>query len=130
KRRPYDTNVQFVSIPVVRAAIDLNHGQYSKVIDELDGAMVYGRINTGVIYLRGLAFLKMGRANDAVQAFQRMLDLRAVSTFDPALSVGKVGLGRAYAMQGDNARSRVAYQDFFSLWKDADPDVPLLREAK
>ena len=61
KRRPYDTGVQFVSIPMARAGVDLSHGQYAKVIDELDGAMVYGRTNIGVLYLRGLAYLKMGK---------------------------------------------------------------------
>ncbi|MBZ5719547.1 MAG: protein kinase [Acidobacteriia bacterium] len=130
KRRPYDTNVQFVAIPLVRASIALDHGDAAKVIDELDGAMVYARSNTGLLYLRGVAYLKLGRPEDAIQAFQRILDLRGVSFFDPAMAVAKLGLGRAYALQGDKASSRVAYQDFFAMWKDADPDVPLLREAK
>src|SRR5262249_55226891 len=79
-RRPYDTLVQFVNLPLVRAAVNLKRGDDAKVIDELDGAMVYARANTGVYYLRGLAYLKLGRANEAVQAFQKILDLRPVST--------------------------------------------------
>ena len=51
-------------------------------------------------------------------------------TVDPLMSLAKLGLGRAYLLADDKARSRVAYQDFFALWKDADPDIPLLREAK
>ncbi len=129
-KRPYDTMVQFVMLPLVKACVDLSHGEAAKAIDETDGAMVYSRANTGMLYLRGLAYLKLGQAGDAVQAFQKILDLRGVSPFDPAISLANVGLGRAYAAQGDKAHSRVAYQNFFAEWKDADPDVPILREAK
>ena len=65
----------------------------------------------------------------AVQEFKRLLDARSVYA-DPLLSLAKLGLARAYAMQGDKVNSRLAYQDFLALWKDADPDVPLLKEAK
>ena len=129
-RRPYDTIVQFVGLPIVKALTDLNRGDAAKAIDETDGAMVYGRANTGVQYLRGMAFLKMGKGAEAAQAFQRVIDLRGANFMDPAISMAHVGLARAYAAQGDKARSRVEYQNFFALWKDADPDVPLLRETK
>jgi eukaryotic-like serine/threonine-protein kinase len=129
-RRPYDTMVQFVNIPLVRALVDLNHGDAAKTIDELDGAMVYGRASTGIHFVRGMAYLKLGKGPDAAQSFQKVIDLRAVSFVDPLVSVAHLGLARAYALQGDKARSRVAYQDFFALWKDADPDIPLLRQAK
>ena len=129
-RRPYDTLVQFVAVPLVRAGVDLNRGDAAKVIDELDGAMVYARTNTGVLYVRGLAYLKLGKGAEAAQAFQRILDLRTFALLDPIVPVAQLGLARAYALQGDRARSRIAYQDFLALWKDADPDIPLLREAK
>jgi predicted Zn-dependent protease len=58
------------------------------------------------------------------------LDLRTLALLDPLVPVAHLGLARAYALQGDKARSRIAYQDFLALWKDADPDIPLLREAK
>jgi tetratricopeptide (TPR) repeat protein len=130
QKRPYDTLVQFVEVPLIKAQIELNHGNPGKAIDLLDSALVYARANSGVLYVRGNAFLKAGRGGDAVQAFQRLLDMKNVITVDPLMPLAKVGLARAYAMAGDRARSRVAYQDFFAVWKDADPDVPVLRQAK
>ena len=91
---------------------------------------MYARANSGVLYVRGNAYLKAGRGIDAVQAFQRLLDMKNVITVDPIMPLAKVGLARAYVMAGDQARARVAYQDFLGLWKDADPDVPVLREVK
>jgi tetratricopeptide (TPR) repeat protein len=129
-KRPYDTMMQFVMIPLVRACADYAHGNPAKVIDETDGALVYSRANTGLLYLRGLAYLKLKQDGDAVETFQKILDLRGVSNFDPVISLANLGLGRAYAAQGDQARGRVAYQNFLAQWKDADPDVPILREAK
>ncbi len=130
QKRPYDTLVQFVEVPLIKAQIELNHGNPGKAIDLLDSALVYARANSGVLYVRGNAFLKAGRGGDAVQAFQRLLDMKNVITVDPLMRLAKVGLARAYAMAGDRAHSRVAYQDFFAVWKDADPDVPVLRQAK
>jgi tetratricopeptide (TPR) repeat protein len=129
-KRPYDTMMQFVMIPLVRACADYAHGNPAKVIDETDGALVYSRANTGLLYLRGLAYLKLGQNGDAVQTFQKILDLRGISNFDPVMPLANLGLGRAYAAQGDQARGRVAYQNFLAQWKDADPDVPILKEAK
>jgi hypothetical protein len=64
------------------------------------------------------------------QEFQKILAVRNYRPFDPFMSLSQLGLGRAYAVQGDMQKSRTAYQDFFALWKDADPDVPILKEAK
>src|SRR5579862_4072374 len=130
QKRPYDTFVQFVAVPLIKAQIELNHNNPNKAIDLLDSALVYARANSGVLYLRGNAYLKAGRGSDAVQAFQRLLDLKNMINVDPIMPLAKVGLGRAYVLAGDNARARVAYQDFFALWKDADSDIPALREAK
>jgi tetratricopeptide (TPR) repeat protein len=129
-QRPYDTLVQFVAVPLVKAQVELNHGNAAKAIDLLNGAMVYGRINTALLCVRGEAYLKAGQGGDAAQAFQRLLDLKNVFPLDTLMSVAQLGLARAYALQGDKAKSRIAYQDFFVGWKDADPDIPLLREAK
>ncbi len=130
RKRPYDTLVQFVEVPLVKAQIELNQGNPAKAIDLLDAALVYARANTGVLYIRGDAYLKAGRGPDAIQAFQRLLDFKSVINIDPTIPLAKVGLARAYVMAGDKARARVAYQDFFALWKDADPDVPILRQVK
>ena len=130
KQRPYDTNVQSVEVPLVRALIELNHGNAAKAIDLMDGAMVYGRANTAVLYLRGAAALKAGQGGDAAQAFQRVLDLKAFTWVDTVVPLSRLGLARAYALERDQARSRVAYQDFLAQWKDADADLPLLKDAK
>jgi predicted Zn-dependent protease len=130
QKRPFDTLVQFVEVPLVKAQIELNQGNPAKAIDLLDSALVYARASSGVLYIRGNAFLKAGRGTDAVQAFQRLLDLKNMIVVDPVMPLGKVGLARAYVMAGDKARARLAYQDFLAGWKDADPDVPILRQVK
>ncbi len=130
QKRPYDTLVQFVDVPLVKAQIELNQGNPAKAIDLLDGALVYARANSGVLYVQGNAYLKAGRGPDAVQSFQRLQDLKSIINIDPLMSLAKVGLARAYLMANDKARARVAYQDFLALWKDADSNVPLLREVK
>ncbi|HEX3354033.1 MAG TPA: protein kinase [Terriglobales bacterium] len=130
QKRPYDTLVQFVIAPLVRAQIELNHDNPGKAIDLLDSALVYARANSGVLYVRGNAYLKAGRGSEAVQAFQRLLDMKDVIAVDPLMPLAKVGIARAYVMAGDKAKARVAYQDFLGLWKDADPEIPMLREVK
>jgi hypothetical protein len=77
-----------------------------------------------------LAYLKVGEGNEAAQEFQKILALRNFAPADPLMSMAHLGLGRAYALSGDTAKSRAAYQDFFALWKEADADVPILRQAK
>jgi tetratricopeptide (TPR) repeat protein len=129
-QRPYDTLLHFVDVPSVSALIALNRKEPAKAIDLLDGVMVYARVNTGVLYTRGQAYLQAKQGKEAADAFQKMIDARAVNSMDPFSSLAQLGLARAYAMQGDLARSRVSYQNFLALWKDADPDVPLLIEAK
>jgi len=130
RQRPYDTLVQSVQIPLIRAVIELKHGNAAKAVDLLDGAMVYGRANTGVLYVRAVAYLKAGQGGDAAQAFQRLLDLKAFTWADPLVPLSQLGIARAYALEGDKAKSRVAYQDFLAQWKDADADIPLWKEAK
>ncbi len=130
QKRPYDTLVQFVEVPLVKAQIELNHGNPAKAIDLLDSALVYARVNANVLYVRGNAYLKASRGGDAVQGFQRLLDIKNVDNVDPLQPLAKVGMARAYVMTGDTARARVAYQDFLALWKDADADVSVLRQVK
>src|SRR5437667_71548 len=82
------------------------------------------------IYVRGLVYLHARKGQQAAAEFQRILNYRALGEIVPAYALSYVGLARAYALTGDSAKSRKAYQDFFALWKDADPDVPILKEAK
>jgi eukaryotic-like serine/threonine-protein kinase len=130
QQRPYDTWVQFVSVPDIKAVIAMKHGNFTEAANLLDGALIYGRVDSGTLYLRALTFLKNGQAPEAIQAFQRLLALRNWVGTDILLSFDQLQLARAYALAGDTAHSKTAYQDFLALWKDADPDVPVLQEAK
>ena len=130
KARPDDTFVQTVAVPFVQAVVALNGGNAKKAIELLNPALPYDKANLADIYLRAQAYLKMGQGHEAAQEFQKILALRNFAPTDPLMSLAYLGLGRAYALSGDTARSRAAYQDFFALWKDADPDIPILKEAK
>jgi hypothetical protein len=82
------------------------------------------------IYIRGLAYLKAKRGAEAAAEFQRIVVHRGIAPTFPEHSLAKLGLGRAFVMTGDTAKATAAYQDFFALWKNADPDIPILKEAK
>jgi eukaryotic-like serine/threonine-protein kinase len=129
-KRPYDTILQNVDLPTIKAVVEINHKQPAKAIDLLDVAAIYGRANTAVLYVRGLAYLEGKQGQEAVKAFQSILSQRYVFSLDPAMVFAHLGLGRAYAMMGDSAHSRIEYQNFFATWKNADPDIPLLQQAK
>jgi predicted Zn-dependent protease len=81
-------------------------------------------------YVRGEAYLAAHQGKEAAAEFQRVLDHRGIVLNEPIGALAHLQLGRAYAMQGDAPKARTAYQDFFTLWKDADPDIPILVQAK
>jgi serine/threonine protein kinase/tetratricopeptide (TPR) repeat protein len=130
KSRPDDVLGQAVFVPQVRAAVALTSGDAAKAIELLKPANAYDKANTEELYIRGLAYWKAGHGSEAAQEFEKILALRNYAPSDPLMSLAHMGLGRAYALQGDSQKSRTAYQDFFALWKDAEPDVPILKEAK
>jgi eukaryotic-like serine/threonine-protein kinase len=130
---PEDTAVQFCYLPVVRALLALTHNESAKAIEALRPAVPY---EIGVAahlypaYVRGLAFLAAGQGNEAVTEFQKVIDHLSVVSNDPIGALVHIGLARTYALQGDTAKAKAAYQDFLTLWKDADPDIPILIAAK
>ena len=132
-RFPVDTILHQVNIPCVRALIELNRKAPEKAIEALQAATPY-ELGTSQrlfpIYVRGLAYLQGKRGAEAAAEFQKIVDHRGIAPTAPEHSLAKLGLGRAYVMTGDTAKARAAYQDFLALWKDADPDVPILKEAK
>ena len=130
KSRPDDVLVQSLYAPPVQAAAALDSGDAAKAIELLKPASAYDRGNTGTLYLRGLAYVKNKQGAEAAQEFEKILALRNLAPADPLMSLAHLGLARAYALQGDTQKSRTAYQDFLALWKDADPDLPILKEAK
>jgi len=82
------------------------------------------------VYVRGLAYLAARRGAEAAAEFQKILDHRGIVASDPIGALAHLQLGRALALSGDKARAKAAYQDFLTLWKDADPDIPILKQAK
>jgi eukaryotic-like serine/threonine-protein kinase len=139
KRFPEDTLVQFNYLPTIHAQLALNRTDPSKAIDALQAADPYELGTTAVhynflglypVYLRGQAYLAAHQGSKAAAEFQRILDHGGIVLNEPIGALARLGLARAYVSQGDTVKARAAYQDFFTLWKDADPDIPILTAAK
>jgi serine/threonine protein kinase len=134
---PRDTLVNSYWLPSVRAALELYRHNPPKAVETLRGAQGYefGQATPGlaplrVLYLRGYALLGAGQGKEAAAEFQRILDRPGIVLNSPIGPLAHLGLGRAIAAGGEPAKARTAYQDFLSLWKDADPDIPILKQAK
>lgn len=130
KRRPQDTFVQFIWVPTVQAIISLRHGNAEQVVQILSSAVPYDRANLDPRLARANALLGAKHATEAVAEFGEILRLRARYPQDPACSLAQLGLARSYVLADDKVRGRAAYQDFLRLWKDADSDLSLLRQAQ
>lgn len=127
---PLHTLLHSVHIPVVRAAIEIERNNPAKAMQLLQPTANYERGRFVVTYTRGLAHLRARSGTEAAAAFQRILDHRYEEPTNLWYPLAHLGLARASALAGDTARSRKAYQDFLALWKDADPDVPILQQAR
>jgi len=120
-------------VPTVRAALLLNQKNPERAVELLRSAEAYewGFIVAPVpSYVRGLAYLQLHQGGEAATEFQKIIDHRGAYIVSPLCSLAHLRLGRALALSNDTAGARRAYQDFLALWKNADPDVPILREAK
>jgi tetratricopeptide (TPR) repeat protein len=140
-RFPEDTAVQFSYLPVIRARLALNRGDALKAIELLQTAIphelgvplsaisgLFGALNP--IYMRGEAYLAEHRGVEAAAEFQKVLDHPGIVVADPIGALAHLQLGRALAVSGEKAKANIAYQDFLAIWKDADADIPILRQAK
>jgi DNA-binding winged helix-turn-helix (wHTH) protein/predicted Zn-dependent protease len=144
RRFPEDTRIQFIYLPTLRALLALNNREPSKAIESLQTAIPYelgtpseggsefllGASNLYPAYVRGLAYLAAHHSRQAAAEFQKILDHRGIVVCDPIGALAHLQLGRAYAVAGDKTKARSAYQDFLTLWKDADPDIPILKQAQ
>jgi serine/threonine protein kinase/tetratricopeptide (TPR) repeat protein len=137
KEFPYDTLLNQVELPAARAVISLERNQPAQAVAALDSAKPYElgahrRVvgDFSAIHIRGQAFLQLRDGVKAAAEYQKILDHRGIDPTSLLYSLARLGVGRAYALQGDTPKARAAYQDFFALWKDADPDVPVLKQAK
>jgi serine/threonine protein kinase/DNA-binding winged helix-turn-helix (wHTH) protein len=136
KKFPLYTLVQDYSLPTIKAAIELQAGDASAAVEVLHAAEPYDlaypdSFNSLIpAYLRGLSFLRMGNGHLAAAEFQKVIDHPGIVGRSVLGSVSRLQLGRALAMNGDNGGARKAYEEFLSLWEDADPEIPVYREAK
>ena len=139
-RFPEDTIVQFNYLPTLRAKLALSRGNSSEAIEILRTAApyelgettgsAYGWTALYPVFVRAEAYLSAHRGSEAVAEFQKILDHSGIVVNQPMGALAHLGLARACAMQGDTGKARAAYQDFLTLWKDADPDVPILVAAR
>ena len=141
KRFPEDTSVRFSYLPTLRALLVLNRGEASQAIESLDisatnelrapASSFFGFFGALYpIYVRGQAYLAVHQGANAAAEFQKIVDHRGIVVSDPIGALAHLQLGRAYTLSGDKTKAKSAYQDFLMLWKDADPDIPILKQAQ
>jgi tetratricopeptide (TPR) repeat protein len=142
KRFPEDTFVKFTYAPILRALTSLKRGKPEESVERLQVALRYELAGNGLnfahlylgglhsAYVRGEALIAAHRYAEAVAEFQKILDHRGIVGMDPIGALVHLQLGRVFALSGDEGKARASYQQFLALWKDADPEVPILRNAK
>ncbi len=127
-----------VQLPGIRAAMELHRGQPARAVELLASASPYERAYPEAVYLRGLAYLRLRKGAEAAAEFQKIVDHKGANwasawrfpNWGLHYSLSYLGLARAYELTGDTGRARKAFQEFFALWKDADQDLPILKEAQ
>lgn len=143
KRYPEDTTVQFSYLPTVHALAALADGNTSKALEMTEAARPYdfavpatayfygpGFGGLYPVYVRGLAYARLGRHTDAAAEFQKILDHPGLMLNDPVGPLARLQLARALAASGDRANSAAAYKNLLAIWKDADADLPVVQQAK
>jgi eukaryotic-like serine/threonine-protein kinase len=138
RNNPSNTVLKVYWLPTLKAAIELNGGNSAQALVLLEAAAPYELgepppLQLGTLYpayLRGQAYLMAHSGTAAAAEFQKLIDHRGIVLNSSLGALGHLGLARAYVVSGDTSTAKAAYQDFFALWKDADPDVPIMKEAK
>lgn len=137
KRFPEDTLLRFSYVPVLRARIALSQNDPLRAIEMLQASAPYELGSSHAlygglypVYVRGEAYLSAHMGAEAAIEFQKILDHPGVVGSDPIGALAHLQLGRAYVLSGDEAKAKGAYEAFLTLWKDADPDIPILKQAR
>jgi serine/threonine protein kinase len=140
KQFPLNTALNGYWLPTIRAYFEIQRGNAAQALKVLEPTARYElgfpqpQCGPGGLlfpaYVRGQAYLLLHQGKEAANEFQKLLDHRTMLGNSPLASLAHLNLGRAYAVQGDSAKAKAAYQDFFTLWKDADRDIPILKQAK
>jgi predicted Zn-dependent protease len=137
---PLNTVLNRYWLPTIHAILETNRGNPSKALEFLEAATPFELGQPPPLaqvggflypaYVRGQAYLMLRQGREAATEFQKFLDHRGTVVNNPLGAMAHLGLARAYALQGDTVKARAAYDDFFTLWKDADPDIAILKQAK
>jgi ATP/maltotriose-dependent transcriptional regulator MalT len=135
---PEDTIVQFNYVPTIRAAAVLQSHNAAKALEALVPSVPYELGSPAqtvsfalyLVYLRGEAYVGAHQGASALAEFQKIIDHYGVVGNEPISSLAHLGLARAYVLSGDATKAKIAYQDFLALWKDADPNIPILTQAR
>jgi tetratricopeptide (TPR) repeat protein len=137
KEYPTDTMLNKGDLAVAQAAMALQQKQPARAIEALEAARTFemgsgpvAPVDFWPLYLRGEAYLDLHDPAKALIEYQKIADHRGMNPTSPLYVLARLGTARAYAQQGDSNKARAAYQDFFAFWKDADPEIPLLKQAK
>ena len=134
KTFPVDTLIQRYWLPSIRAAVALERRDPKRAIELLKVAspieLQYSPAILYPAYVRACAYLMLRDGNRAQAEFQKFIDHRGLVRNSPLGALARCGLARSYASQGDTVKAQAAYRDFLALWKDADPDIPILKQAK
>ena len=137
KEYPTDEVLNKGDLAVARAAVALQHKQPARAIEALEPARIFelgsgpvAPVDFWPLYLRGEAYLDLHDPAKALLEYQKIAAHRGMSPTSPLYVLARLGSARAYVQQGDSNKARAAYQDFFAFWKDADPEIPLLKQAK
>ena len=136
KEYPSDTVLQFRDLPSEKALSLLHERKAEEAVAALEPSRKYdlgdpvSSLTYATMYVRGLAYLQLHDGVKAAAEFQKILDNPGLNAFTPFAPLAQLNLARAYALQNDNAKARIAYQNFFAVWKDADADLPVLKDAK
>lgn len=141
KHFPEDISVRFSYIPSIRALLALNRREPTKAVELLEVSVPYelGAPHSSMhgffgamypVYVRGLAYLAAHQGREAGAEFQKILDHPGIVVSDPIGVLARLQLGRSYLVSGDRTRAKSAYEDFLNLWKDADSEIPIFKQAK
>jgi eukaryotic-like serine/threonine-protein kinase len=135
RTHPNDTIAINVAVPMIRGMAALRpanpaKADPAKAIDFLNSATFYFHDNANVLCARSLAYAQAGRYAEARQDLQKVLEIKSHSGPDIIFTFAQLESGRVFQKQGDTPKARIAYQNFLAAWKDADPDIPILKEAK
>jgi len=140
RRWPADSQLNAADLPLARAAIELQLGNPARAVESLHSVGSYERYRPDITYVRGLGYLRAGKGVEAAAEFQKIAGARGADPLWPGRALAYVELARAYVLEATSeqgadadaarAKARNAYQDFLTLWKDADPDIPILKQAK